>query len=146
VVMERAFAQWLGSYDKMGNGGSEAQAQGQVIGGKAQRYTNNPGDDRGYPAYSFETIQQAFAAGKLVTASTPKKVSLLYGGHAYTVTDAFEEDGQQYVAVYNPHGQDNGGSAGVSGNASATTEPREDGFIRLTYEQFRSEAEDVAVL
>ncbi len=146
VVMERAFAQWLGSYDKMGNGGSEAQAQGQVIGGKAQRYTNNPEDDRGYPAYSFETIQQAFAAGKLVTASTPKKVSLLYGGHAYTVTDAFEEDGQQYVVVYNPHGQDNGGSAGVSGNASATTEPREDGFIRLTYEQFRSEAEDVAVL
>jgi hypothetical protein len=148
VVMERAYAQWLGSYNKMGNGGSEAAAQGQILGGKAQRYTNDANDDRGYPAYSFSIIRDALASGRFTTASTPKKASLLYGTHAYTVTDAFEEGGEQYVVVYNPHGQDNGGTAGVSGNAAekATTEPREDGFIRLTYEQFLSEAEDFAVL
>lgn len=145
VVMERAYAQWLGSYDKMGNGGSEAKAQGEVLGGKPTSYTNKP-EENDNPGYTFEIIRDALAGGLTVTASTPKKVSLLYGSHAYTVTDAFEEGGQRYVVVFNPHGQDNGGTAGVSGDGDGNklTPPRKDGFIRLTYEEFLSEAEDVA--
>lgn len=148
VVMERAYAQWLGGYTKVGNGGSEAEAQGQIVGGKAQRYTNDASDERGYPAYTFEIIKNALASDRFATASTPKKAKLLFGNHAYTVTDAFEEGGQQYVVVYNPHGKDNGGSAGVSGDGDGTfsTAPREDGFIKLTYQQFQSEIEDFAVL
>ncbi|TAD78739.1 MAG: hypothetical protein EA001_06675 [Oscillatoriales cyanobacterium] len=167
IVMERAYAQWLdtlgttstgtvmsppvgggvtrpwGGYDRLANGGFGKDSQEHLLGAEATKYTD---EDR-----QFGGLQQALAQGKTATGGVEKN-GLLYGGHAYTITNAFtDSEGNQVVDVFNPHGRDNGGEGGVSAGASEkanlrTTPSNDDGFVRLSWEEFLQAFPDYAVL
>jgi hypothetical protein len=167
LVMERAYAQWLdtlgatetgtvmsppvdggvtrpwGGYDRLANGGFSKNSQEHLLGAEATEYR---GEDR-----QFAVLQQALAQGKTATGGVSKN-GLLYGGHAYTIANAFTNSkGEQVVDVFNPHGQDNGNTGGVSAGASdkaklRTTPSNDDGFVRLSWDEFLQAFPDFAVL
>ncbi|MFB2876134.1 pre-peptidase C-terminal domain-containing protein [Floridanema aerugineum] len=143
-LMERAYAQWLGSYDKMGNGGIHEYVLQQMKKGEPTEYDEPTKVD-------FQVLVDAFKNGKSVTVSGPKdKNGLIFSGHAYAMTDAYvdPETEEQRVVLYNPHGQDAGATAGVSGDEKdvRVTLPRSDGFVTLTFDEFKKTATRFAVL
>lgn len=146
-ILERAYAQWQGSYTKVTNGGDESAVQNQAKGGKSVTYYSKP--QEGQEAATFDVLKAAFDSGKTVTCSTPKgKNTIFYAQHAYTLTDAYVNNGEQRIVVYNPHGQDGGGSAGVSGEDKdiRITTPRPDGFVDVSFEEFKQYMEYFSVL
>lgn len=128
-LLEKAYAQWKGGYESVGNGGSPGAVMGALL-GRSEQYTNMyEGMDT---SRVFTQLQEAFASGKAVVAATHgKDRSDLYNGsgmyawHAYSVLGVSEEGGQQYVELRNPWGRSE-----PSGNGA------DDGVFRLTVEDF----------
>lgn len=113
LIMEKAYAQKHGGYDKIGDGGWPADALSELTGKDSEKKT--PGK------YSAEQIEKDLADGKGISFSTRpttlwedvkglfgRKASLpndLANSHSYTVTGVQTgEDGKQYVILNNPWG------------------------------------------
>lgn len=127
-VMEKAYAQWKGGYEAIGNGGRSGEVF-TAITGKSSTQTSTsytPADQL------FKSIQTATAAHKPMTAGTHGKDSGVdyngtgvYAWHAYTVLGAVEEAGQKYVQLRNPWGNTEHGSDG-----------KDDGIFKMKLEDF----------
>ena len=118
LIIEKAYAQYKGGYDDIGDGGDPANTLSAITGRDTNRVS--PGD------YSFETLQKDLNDGRAIVYDTkdldrgffertfdnifnrtPRDEHPfgLYGDHAYMVTGAYTDaDGQQWVTLRNPWG------------------------------------------
>lgn len=127
-LVEKAYAQWKGSYEAIGNGGHSGKVMSEVLGA--------PNSYENISTYNadkvFASIQRGGAAGHPMTAGTYGSHDSarytntgVYANHAYSVLGAVEEDGKKYVMLRNPWGQSEGGNDG-----------KNDGFFRLELSEF----------
>lgn len=131
-IYEKAYAEWKGGYNEMGEGGSSAAALEALTGSqttyKSTEYT--PAD------HMWDKIRKATASGEAVSAGTHGKDrddiyqgTRLYAWHAYTVLGAREKgrgkDRKRYVKLRNPWGRVEPGQDG-----------KDDGVFELTLEDF----------
>ncbi len=137
-IIEKACAQWRefneGSststgWDIIGNGDYLDTGLQRITGRAASTYYTGGGSWD----FSFNLIKDSLSAGKaILSAGVPSINGLnLVSGHAYTVTNAYlSATGEQRVTVRNPWGIDYGWSGAADGN--------NDGFLDLSYDQFRT--------
>ena len=142
-IIEKACAQWrefnegatfYGSkpatgWDIIGNGDYLAPGLQRVTGRAASYYSKNwsNGD------YNFNLIKDSLSTGKaILAAGVPSGNGLnLISGHAYSVTNAYiSATGEQRIVVRNPWGIDYAWSGAADG--------KNDGFLDLSYDQFRN--------
>ncbi len=131
-LLEKAYAQWKGGYEQVGNGGISGDVM-QALTGKSYRYTSL--------SYSsadtvFSQIKAGAAAGKPMAAGTHGQDSGVdytgtgvYAWHAYTVLGAVEENGVKYVQLRNPWGQSEHNPGGVS-------DGKNDGIFKMAMPDF----------
>ncbi len=105
LVVEKAFAQYVGGYSKL-NRGSTSDISMALLTGK-------PAESIPLGRYSSERLASDLAAGKLVVLETKGRFSHadiddLYAKHAYSVTGAGTRDGKMFVTLRNPWGRDEG--------------------------------------
>jgi phage shock protein A len=130
-IMEKAYAQLWGSYADIGNGGSPATAMRLLTGGNVESHTlanplnNNPLGVKVVPVKPseaqqeavFNNLKAALDSDKIVVAGT-YGTDLVQGqqglvpGHAYSVVDTVEENGEKYVVLRNPWGSTEVGNDG----------------------------------
>lgn len=137
-IIEKACAQWRefneGSstrtgWDIIGNGDYLAPGLQRITGRAATNYYTGGGSRD----FSFNLIQDSLSTSKaIMAAGVPSGNGLnLISSHAYSVTNAYiSATGEQRVTVRNPWGIDYGWSGAADGN--------NDGFLDLSYEQFRT--------
>ena len=127
-LIEKAYAQWKGSYDTIGNGGVAGQVMSEVM-GKGYKYENisAANKDRVYEMIKTAAAnKQPMAAGTYGTEDAAKYTNTgVYAHHAYSVVGVEEENGTKYVKVRNPWGQSEHGSDG-----------KNDGFFRIELGKF----------
>ncbi len=127
-LIEKAYAQWKGSYDSIGNGGVAGQVMSDVM-GKGYKYENisAANQDRVYEMIKTAAAnKQPMAAGTYGTEDAAKYTNTgVYAHHAYSVMGVEEENGTKYVKVRNPWGQSEHGSDG-----------KNDGFFRIELSKF----------
>jgi hypothetical protein len=117
LLIEKAYAQMRGGYDKIGGGGWPADAMATLTGVDSEK--KKPGK------HSYDALEQDLAAGKGVAFSTRdksmwEKTKEFFGGktnklghglvhnHSYTVTGVeTDEHGNRFVVVNNPWGGPN---------------------------------------
>ncbi|MFZ5441966.1 MAG: C2 family cysteine protease [Myxococcota bacterium] len=127
-LIEKAYAQWKGSYDAIGNGGSAGRVMSEVLGrpqgyewvsaGNAERLYNRIKNDiaRGVPV----------AAGTHGTDQAARYTNTgVYANHAYSVLGVEEKNGEKFVKLRNPWGQSEYGNDG-----------KNDGFFSLPLSKF----------
>ncbi len=106
-VMEKAYAQWKGSYQTIGKGGDPAKALAELTGIKSHVVV----DQREPAAAIYSDIQKALQNHEPVVAGTyagPQSEYTregLVNSHAYTVIGVKENQGQKYVILRNPWGE-----------------------------------------
>ena len=127
-VLEKAYAQWKGGYEAIGNGGYPSEVI-TALTGKTTSWSS--------PKYSdantvWNNIKKGADAHKPMTAPTHGKDSGVdysgtgvYAWHVYTVLGASEEAGQKYVQLRNPWGSTEPGSDG-----------KNDGIFKMKLEDF----------
>lgn len=127
-VLEKAYAQWKGGYEAIGNGGYPGEVV-TALTGKATSYTSSKYTDANT---LFTNIQQGATHQKAMTAPTHGKESGVdyngtgvYAWHVYTVLGAVEESGAKYVQLRNPWGSTEPGSDG-----------KNDGIFKMKLEDF----------
>ncbi len=110
AIIEKAYAQYKGGYDKIDSGGSAGDAMKAITGKSVENKANKD--------YSADDLKADLQAGKAVTFATPKGAENLpkdsagnpkYGlhdWHAYVVKGVTEENGKTMVELYNPWGSD----------------------------------------
>ncbi|MDY6940151.1 MAG: C2 family cysteine protease [Cyanobacteriota bacterium] len=162
-VFERAYAKWRGEqtgrngYDVIGNGDLGGIALRRMTGQKIEEIIWNPSQSD--PQYSrvqfeetlnytplgsttpddiFQGIQNALDNGRYVTTGTVSDAEqqsggVIIGGHAYSVHNAYEDNGQKMILVRNPWGIDNNKDVTAPNDPSSNTK---DGFVAITYETF----------
>ncbi len=127
-LIEKAYAQWKGSYDTIGNGGVAGQVMSEVM-GKGYKYENisAANKDRIYEMIKTASAnKQPMAAGTYGTEDAAKYTNTgVYANHAYSVLGVEEENGTKYVKIRNPWGQSEHGSDG-----------KNDGFFRMELGKF----------
>lgn len=136
-IIEKACAQWRefnegsstrSGWDIIGNGDYLDDGIQRVTGRAASNYYTGSGSWD----FSFNLIKDSLSSGKaIMVAGAPSVNELnLISGHAYSVTNAYiSATGEQRVVVRNPWGVDSGRSA---------TDGNNDGFLDLSYNQFRT--------
>jgi hypothetical protein len=137
-LLEKAYAQWREwnegtaqrtGWEIMGNGDNLIDGLRRITGRAAKSYFTGSSQD-----FSFDTIRQAVSAGKSITAASALGASYLVESHAYSVTNAYVSDsGERRVVVRNPWGIDTENPI-----VHTTFDNSNDGFLNLSYEQFRS--------
>jgi hypothetical protein len=137
-IIEKACAQWRefneGSstktgWDLIGNGDSLSNGLRRITGRATTTYSTSLTNQN----FSFDLMQDSISDGKAITAAGVPSVNELnlISGHAYSVTNAYmSATGEQRVVVRNPWGIDYSWSGAADGN--------NDGFLDLSYEQFRT--------
>lgn len=130
-ILEKAFAQWKGSYEEIGNGGSAGLVLSALTGRSSE--TISLGGTLISDAQLFSKMQATLERGGAICAGTHgKEDATLYSGtglyawHAYTVMGVSEEAGKQYVELRNPWGKSE-----PTGNGA------DDGIFRLELSEFR---------
>ena len=127
-LIEKAYAQWKGSYDAIGNGGVAGQVMSDVM-GKGYKYENISAANKDRIFEMIKTAaanKQPMAAGTYGTEDAAKYTNTgVYAHHAYSVMGVEEENGTKYVKVRNPWGQSEHGSDG-----------KNDGFFRIELGKF----------
>lgn len=127
-LVEKAYAQWKGSYEAIGNGGVSGKVMSEVM-GASYDYSNisDSNKDRIY-----EQIKQGAASKYPMTAGTYGTSEAarytntgVYANHAYSVLGVEEQDGVKYVKLRNPWGQSEPQGDGVN-----------DGFFRMELDKF----------
>jgi hypothetical protein len=134
-VLEKAYAKWKGSYDKIGNGGSPASVL-TALTGKSTRYF-----DTGYDSADaiFTAVKDAGLAKVPMTAGTHDDKKLytntgVYGDHAYSVLGAEESGGKKFILLRNPWGESEAGNDG-----------KNDGYFKLEVATFMKLYSDVSI-
>ncbi|HEY1089242.1 MAG TPA: C2 family cysteine protease [Archangium sp.] len=118
-IIEKAYAQWKGSYNSIGNGGYSADVFEDFTGA-----TGRSIDAAGNPDTVWRTITTAIDAKKPVAAGTHDDggpVSYtntgVYGDHAYSILGYETAGAERYVVLRNPWGEsepaNNGANDGV---------------------------------
>ena len=127
-LVEKAYAQWKGGYEAIGNGGY-ASDMVTALTGKTNTYSASSWTDADV---IYENIQRGARANKPMTAPTHGKDSGVdysgtgvYAWHVYTVLGASEEAGTKYVELRNPWGNSEHGSDG-----------KNDGIFKMKLEDF----------
>jgi hypothetical protein len=124
-LIEKAYAQWKGSYDTIGNGGSAGKVMSEMV-GRSQGYewVSSGNGDRLY-----NRIQSDIAKGIPVAAGTHGSDQAsrytntgVYANHAYSVLGVEEKNGEKFVKLRN---QSEYGSDG-----------KNDGFFSLPLSKF----------
>lgn len=127
-VLEKAYAQWKGGYETIGNGGYPSEVI-TALTGKSTSYSSAKYSDANV---LFTNIKNGAANHKPMTAPTHGKDSGVdyngtgvYAWHVYTVLGASEENGTKYVQLRNPWGSHEHGSDG-----------KDDGIFKMKLEDF----------
>lgn len=127
-IMEKAYAQWKGGYETIGNGGYP----GEVITALTGKSTSYSGAKYTDANVLWNNIKAGAANQKPMTAPTHgKDAGVDYSGtgvyawHVYTVLGASEENGTKYVQLRNPWGSHEHGSDG-----------KDDGIFKMKLEDF----------
>jgi hypothetical protein len=134
-VIEKAYAQWFEfnrgtstktGWEFIGNGDYYNVGLQRITGRTNQSYWKNDSND-----YSFTLIKESLAKGQAIMAGNAQDTSKFILGHAYSVTNAYlDSNGKERVVVRNPWGIDKDYSKAVNG--------ANDGFIDLSFSEFRS--------
>jgi hypothetical protein len=127
-LIEKAYAQWKGSYDTIGNGGVAGKVMSEVMGkGYQYEYVSSSNKDRVYEMIKRAAAnKQPMAAGTYGTTEAARYTNTgVYANHAYSVLGVEEENGTKYVKVRNPWGQSEHGYDG-----------KNDGFFRIELGKF----------
>ncbi|MBL8914365.1 MAG: hypothetical protein JNM17_26910 [Archangium sp.] len=127
-IIEKAYAQWKGSYDSIGNGGVAGQVMAEVL-GRPYSYENLSAANANQ---MYERIKTAAASNKPMAAGTygTDQASRytntgVYANHAYSVLGVEEKNGEKFVKLRNPWGQSEYGHDG-----------KNDGFFSLPLAKF----------
>lgn len=136
-VIEKAYAQWKGGYEAIGNGG----VSGEVISALTGRSSSSQTVQHRNPDDLFRTLQQAGQQRRPMTASTHGKDSGVdyngtgvYAWHAYTLLGAVEEKGVRYVQLRNPWGM-----------SEPVGDGKDDGIFRMKLEDFQRLYQSVSI-
>ncbi|MFB2923243.1 C2 family cysteine protease [Aerosakkonema funiforme] len=151
IETELKGAKVYGGYSLIGNGDNVTDPLERITGRKGDSYTTGE--------LTFDELTNALNKGQAIEAGTAdgggqftvpeliggetetqqkgKPVTLNAGGHAYSVVATSVIGGTQHVVVRNPWGQDGG---------SITSGDPNDGFIDLTFDQFKSGFGSVAIV
>lgn len=148
-ILEKAYAQWKGSYDDIGHGGNSGRVM-EALTGKRSKPENTTDADP-----LWEKMLKATEAKKPMTAGTGAADDArykdpeagVYGWHAYTVLAAYEKkEGDQvkrYVTMRNPWAvrrrSSDAAAVGDKDNATAG------GVFDLTYDEFRRLYDNVSI-
>ncbi|HEY1088283.1 MAG TPA: C2 family cysteine protease [Archangium sp.] len=127
-LIEKAYAQWKGSYDTIGNGGVAGKVMSEVMGkGYQYEYVSSSNKDRVYEMIKRAAAnKQPMAAGTYGTTEAARYTNTgVYANHAYSVLGVEEENGTKYVKIRNPWGQSEHGYDG-----------KNDGFFRIELGKF----------
>ncbi|MBL8934770.1 MAG: hypothetical protein JNM69_09460 [Archangium sp.] len=127
-LIEKAYAQWKGSYDAIGNGGSAGRVMSEVL-GRSQSYE---WVSAGSEQRLFDRIKRDIDRGVPVAAGTHGTDQAarytntgVYANHAYSVLGVEEKNGEKFVKLRNPWGQSEYGNDG-----------KNDGFFSLPLSKF----------
>ncbi len=108
-ILEKAYAQYKGGYEAIGNGGSAGEVMAALTGRMDEYRSISP---RTSSESLFEQIRRALDEKRTVAAGTHgKDQSALYAGtgiyawHAYSIHGVSEENGVKYVHLRNPWGE-----------------------------------------
>ncbi len=114
-LLEKAWAQWKGGYEPMGNGGYPGEVIAALT-GKSTTYSSNKYTDENV---LFTNIKNGASNHRAMTSPTfGEDAGVNYSGtgvhawHVYTVLGALEEGGTKYVQLRNPWGNNEPGSDG----------------------------------
>ncbi len=107
-ILEKAYAQWKGSFNTIGNGGSSSRVFTEVLGRDSDNMSVRPGsEDR-----VWNKIKDARGKGFPVSAGTYGKDDSnrytntgVYPNHSYSIYGVEEKDGERYVEIRNPWGE-----------------------------------------
>ena len=123
-IFEKAYAQWKGGYEEIGNGGQTGAVM-TALTGRPDSYTWLSTSSS--PDAVFNEIKEALDAKKGVAAGTHGesrsdlyKGTGVYANHAYSIHSVEERDGKKFVELRNPWGE-----VEPSGNGP------DDGFFKL---------------
>lgn len=127
-LMEKAYAQWKGSYDRIGNGGLSSDVFEAILGREGQDLSMRYGS----PDTVWSTLKKAIDGKRPVSAGTYGEDQEamytntgVYADHSYSVLGYEERDGQKLVKLRNPWGESE-----PAGNGS------NDGIFLMPLEQF----------
>jgi hypothetical protein len=125
-ILEKAYAKWKGSYDKIGNGGSASDVF-TAITGKTTTSMSTGWDSSDALFNAIKAAgdkKQPMAAG---TFDDEKKYANtgVYGDHSYSLLGAEEVGGKKYVLLRNPWGESEPGNDG-----------KNDGYFKLEMSKF----------
>ncbi len=127
-LIEKAYAQWKGSYDTIGNGGVAGQVMAEVM-GRPYSYENlsAANADRMYERIKTAASQnKPMAAGTYGTDQSARYTNTgVYANHAYSVLGVEEKNGEKFVKLRNPWGQSEYGHDG-----------KNDGFFSMPLAKF----------
>ncbi|MBL8922225.1 MAG: hypothetical protein JNJ54_25470 [Myxococcaceae bacterium] len=124
-LVEKAYAQWKGSYNEIGNGGHASDVFEAVVGKDGQdMYISSGNLDR-----VFETIKRSIDNKQPVAAGTYHDERYantgVYGDHAYSILGYEQTGTEKYVIIRNPWGESE-----PSGNGA------NDGIFKLKLQEF----------
>jgi hypothetical protein len=127
-LIEKAYAQWKGGYEAIGNGGDPGAVM-TALTGQSTSYASNTTTSADA---MFDRIKAQATAQKPMTALTygedqeAKYTNTgVHAWHVYTVLGAVEEGGQKYVQLRNPWGFSEAGNDG-----------KDDGIFKLPLKDF----------
>ncbi len=127
-LLEKAYVQWKGDYEKVGGGGYPGEVIAALT-GKSTVYWSNKYST---PDTLFAHIRDGAAEHRAMTSPTyGEKSGVDYSGtgvhawHVYTVLGASEENGTKYVQLRNPWGSNEPGNDG-----------KDDGIFKMKLDDF----------
>ncbi len=129
MLIEKAYAQLDGGYQKVGVGGSPVTIW-QALTGKSGAMTANALEGDGS---IFRKLQNALDEKRPVAASTAPALKNYQGtglvkGHVYAILSVSEKDGQRMVQLRNPWGNTEPGADG-----------KNDGIFSIKLEDFKKQ-------
>lgn len=126
-LIEKAYAQWKGGYEAIGNGGRASDVISALTGKGTAWSSSTTNLDAVY-----ENVKRGAAGSKPMAAPTHGKDSGVdyngtgvYAWHMYTVLGASEENGQKFIQLRNPWGRSEHGNDG-----------KDDGIFKMKLEDF----------
>ncbi|MDP2342072.1 MAG: C2 family cysteine protease [Deltaproteobacteria bacterium] len=135
-ILEKAYAKWKGSYDKIGNGGSASDVMEAITGKRTTQMGTswNSSDELFKAIKAAGDLKQPMAAG---THDDEKKYanSGVYADHSYSLLGAEEIAGKKYVLLRNPWGESEAGNDG-----------KNDGYFKLEMDKFMKLYDGVDIL
>ena len=140
-IVERAYAQYRQDLSQTGQPGYNAIGQGDNVTAPLARVTGRRATPLLTANITFAQIQTTLANGQFIEVGTPEGVEkttagLIVDTHAYSLTNAYvNQSGEQRIVVRNPWGVD----------GYTTRDGSDDGFVDLSFDEFRTYFEDAGI-